>query len=188
MKKNSKKDICNTLVVNFCGGPCSGKSSMAANVFAHLKWQDINCELVQEYAKDLVWEHRHKTFENQIYMFGKQHHRIYRVVGQVDVIVTDSPILLTPIYDLEKRNTLKNLVLEEFNKVHNLNIFLKRKKKYQPKGRNQNEEQAKEKDLEIKTFLEENKIRYSEIDGTMKSVDSIINTITTTLKAINEDK
>ena len=178
----------NTLVVNLLGGPGSGKSTTAANVFAHLKWQDINCELVPEYAKDLVWEHRHKTFENQIYMFGKQHHRIYRVVGQVDVIVTDSPILLTPIYDLERRQTLKNLVLEEFNKVHNFNIFLTRKKKYQPKGRNQNEEQAKEKDREIKTFLEENGIPYVQIDGTNESVDVIVKTITTTLKAIHEGK
>ncbi len=177
-----------TLVVNLLGGPGSGKSTTAANVFAHLKWQDINCELVPEYAKDLVWEHRHKTFENQIYMFGKQHHRIYRVVGQVDVIVTDSPILLTPIYDLERRETLKNLVLEEFNKVHNFNIFLTRKKKYQPKGRNQNEEQAKEKDREIKSFLEESKIPYVQIDGTNESVDVIVKTIVTTLKAIHESK
>jgi len=170
------------------GGPGSGKSTTAANVFAHLKWQDINCELVNEYAKDLVWEHRHKTFENQIYMFGKQHHRIYRVVGQVDVIVTDSPILLTPIYDLERRESLKQLMLEEFNKVHNFNVFLKRKKKYQPKGRNQNEEQAKEKDREIKTFLEDNKIPYVEIDGTNENVDVIVKTIIITLKAIHEGK
>jgi len=121
-------------------------------------------------------------------MFAKQYHRIYRLMNQVDVVVTDSPILLTPIYDLERRQTLKNLVLEEFNKVHNFNIFLTRKKKYQPKGRNQNEEQAKEKDREIKTFLEENGIPYVQIDGTNESVDVIVNTITTTLKAIHEGK
>jgi len=110
------------------------------------------------------------------------------VVGQVDVIVTDSPILLTPIYDLERRESLKQLMLEEFNKVHNFNVFLKRKKKYQPKGRNQNEEQAKEKDREIKTFLEDNKIPYVEIDGTNENVDVIVKTIITTLKAIHEGK
>ena len=178
----------NTLVVNLLGGPGSGKSTTAAHIFAHLKLIDINCELIGEYAKDLVWEHRHKTFENQIYMFGKQHHKIYRVLGQVDVIVTDSPILLTPIYDLEKRENLKQLMLDEFNKVHNFDILLKRKKKYQPKGRNQNEEQAKEKDLEIKKFLEDNKIPYVEVDGTNESIDTIVKTITMTVKAINESK
>ncbi len=45
-----------TLVVNLLGGPGSGKSTTAADVFARLKWQDINCELVTEFAKDLVWE------------------------------------------------------------------------------------------------------------------------------------
>jgi nicotinamide riboside kinase len=180
--------IHNTLVVNLLGGPGSGKSTTAANVFAHLKWQDVNCEMAAEYAKDLVWEHRHKTFENQIYMFGKQHHRIYRLIGQVDVVITDSPIILTPIYDLDRRETLKKLVLEEFNRVHNFNIFLNRRKKYQPKGRNQNEDQAKEKDREIKSFLEDNGIPYIQIDGANESVDVIVKTITTTLKAINESK
>jgi len=177
-----------TLVVNLFGGPGSGKSTSASHIFANLKWEDIECELVQEYAKDLVWEKRFKTFEDQVYMFGKQHHRVFRLLGQVDVVITDSPLLLTPIYDGEKRETLKKLSFEEFDKNHNFNIFLRRKKKYNPKGRNQDEEGAKEKDRQIKALLEENNVPFIEMDGTNKSVDVIVKTIKDKLKAINEGK
>jgi len=173
-----------TLVVNCLGGPGTGKSTMAASIFSALKWNCINCELVSEFAKDLVWEKRHKTFENQIYIFGKQHHKIYRLVGQVDIIVTDSPILLTPIYDLEKRECLKQLVLNEYHKVSNLNIFLNRKKIYQPIGRNQNEDDAKLKDVEIKNFLKENNIPFFEITCETPSIPVIMALI----KEIYENK
>ena len=36
--------------------PSSGKSTMAANVFSKLKMFGVNCELVTEFAKDLVWD------------------------------------------------------------------------------------------------------------------------------------
>ena len=39
-------------MVNFYAGPGSGKSTMAAAIFSRLKWKDVNCELVTEFAKD----------------------------------------------------------------------------------------------------------------------------------------
>lgn len=162
-----------TLVVNLLGGPGCGKSTVAASIFSELKFYGIDCELAAEYAKDLVWEKRHKTFENQIYLFGKQHHRINRLVGEVDVIITDSPILLTPIYDVHKRKTLEKLVLEEYHKFNNYNIFLKRRKEYNPNGRNENEQEAKKIDNTIKKFLKSNKIPFQELDGTKENVQHI---------------
>lgn len=164
----------NTLVVNLLGGPGCGKSTIAASIFSQLKWDEVNCEYASEYAKDLVWEHRHKTFENQIYIFGKQHHRIYRLAGQVDVIITDSPILLTPIYDGEKRESLKQLMFEEFNKFNNLNIVLTRRKKYNPKGRIHDEQGAKDIDLQIRQFLNENKVPYIEMNGNQAAVKDMV--------------
>jgi len=182
----SKKNI--TLVVNLLGGPGCGKSTMAAGIFAGLKWKGIDCELAAEYAKDLVWEKRFKTFENQVYMFGKQHHRIYRLVGQVDVIVTDSPILLTAIYDSEKRESLRNLMFEEYNKVNNFNILLRRRKVYNPKGRNQTESESKEIDEQIRNLLEENKLPHITVDGCQDAVNDIVRTVEITLRMLHESK
>jgi AAA domain len=166
-----------TLVVNFLGGPGCGKSSMAASVFAQLKWKGVESEIVIEFAKELVWGHSQKTLENQIHVFGEQHHRVHRLLGNVDVILTDSPIILSPIYDVEKRETFKQLVLEEFNRNHNLNIFINRKKKYNPKGRNQDEEGARKVDEMVKTFMNENLLSYLDFDGVPESVPLIVETI-----------
>ena len=66
------------LVVNLFGGPGCGKSTVAALLFGKLKQHGVNCEMALEYAKDKVWEESFKTLEDQIYIFGKQLHKIWR--------------------------------------------------------------------------------------------------------------
>lgn len=89
----------NTLVVNLIAAPSSGKSTLMADIFAKLKWMNIDCELVTEFAKDLVWEERTETFKDELYIFAKQNHRLFRVNGKVDVIITDRPLILTILYN-----------------------------------------------------------------------------------------
>ena len=79
----------------------------------------------------------------------------------MSVVITDSPLLLTPIYDAEKRPTLKKLVLEEHNKMWTYNVFLKRKKAFNPKGRNRNEEQSKDLDYSVADMLLKTKVYFS---------------------------
>ena len=55
-----------TLVINLCGGPGTGKSTLSANLFAKLKMAGVDVELAPEYVKDLVWEESFKKIENQI--------------------------------------------------------------------------------------------------------------------------
>ena len=43
-----------TIVINLIGGPCSGKSTVAAELFARLKKMGIKTELVSEYIKDRI--------------------------------------------------------------------------------------------------------------------------------------
>ena len=58
---------------------------MAANIFAELKWMGIDCELVSEFAKELVWEKRNETFKDELYIFAKQNHRLWQVLQQSSV-------------------------------------------------------------------------------------------------------
>ena len=83
------------IVLNFFGGPGTGKSTGAAYVFALLKMAGVNAELVTEAAKDLTWEEAFKNLRDQPYVFGKQAHRLFRCADMVDIIVTDSPIFLS---------------------------------------------------------------------------------------------
>ena len=160
----------NTQIINLFGGPGTGKSTIAALVFGELKKKGYEIELVTEYAKD-------KTLENQIYVFGKQLHRIWRVKNKVNFIITDSPILLSIIYDKEKNDNLKRLVLDVHNNFNNINILIKRDTIYNPNGRFQNEIEAKLIDKQIMNLLKNNSIDFHEINIT-NAVEEIINIIT----------
>lgn len=149
-----------TAVINLFGGPGTGKSTSTAQVFSELKSRGVNCEMALEYAKDKVWEESYRTLENQIYVFGHQHHRIHRLLGKVDAIVTDCPLLLSLYYGKGHGETFKRLVLEEHHKLNNVNVFLVRKKVFNPAGRLQNEEEAKEIDVALKQILVDNQIEH----------------------------
>lgn len=167
-------DAKKTLVVNLFAGPGAGKSTTAAGVFFELKSRGVNCELAAEYAKDLCWEERHKTFQDQIYIFGKQYHRIHRLLGQVQCVITDSPILLTPVYDGEKRASLETLVVEEHKKMWTYNAFLKRKKVFNPKGRNHSLNESQALDCLIADMLYKHGIAYETFEGTPEGKDAIV--------------
>ena len=150
-----------TLVVNLLGGPGIGKSTLAAEIFVNLKKKGVECEYITEYAKDKTWENSQSTLSNQIYVFGKQHHKMFRVNDKVDVMICDSALLFSIVYgNLNPSDTFYKLVIEEFNKFKNINFYLDRVTKYDPIGRNQTEEEAKKIDIVIKDILEYNNIDY----------------------------
>lgn len=165
------------LVINLFGGPGCGKSTIAALLFGKLKQNGINCEMALEYAKDKVWEESLKTLDDQIYVFGKQLHKIWRLNDKVDVIITDSPLLFSIIYDKENNIDLKNLVISTFNRFNNFNCLIRRQTEYQQEGRYQNETEAKEIDNLIVNLLEENDIMYNLYDDINTNVDKIFNDV-----------
>lgn len=169
------------LVVNFFGGPGAGKSTMAAHVFAELKWYtgrpdtpDIKVELVTEYAKDKVWEDSLHTLDNQPYVFGKQLHRLSRVANKVDIVITDSPIILSLLYSNEGPK-FANFVVDKFDSFFNYNVLLRRKKVYIKAGRYQEEEDARKLDAQTTRLLLENNIQiHSVYDGVRENVPEIV--------------
>lgn len=165
-----------SIIVSLFGAPGVGKSTLAAYVFAKLKMMGINCELVTEFAKDKVWEKNNEALSNQIYIFAKQYYRITRCAGKVDVIITDSPLFLSPFYnkDPDIDEPLKELVAKIVAKYDNLNYFLRRVKKYNPVGRLQTEAESNEYGIHIKTMMKSFGIKFREIDGDLMSADMIV--------------
>lgn len=173
-----------TLIVNFYAGPGTGKSTTCAGVFSKLKLAGINCEMALEYAKEVAWSGDLSKFDNQIYIFAKQYHRIFRLLGKVDVILTDCPILMSLVYSVGKENEmLRQLVISKYKELNNLDIFLKRVKGYNPKGRIQTLAKAKELDGQILHTLDcFSQDLYFTFDGNEKGIDESVKLIKKNLK------
>lgn len=167
-----------TIVINFFGGPGTSKSITAADVYAKIRWAGINAEIALEYAKELVFAKDMGKLQNQVYITGQQLQRLVRLNGQVEVIVCDSPLLLSTFYDKNKSNALRDLCLEQFNKFNNINYFINRKDElFETEGRIHNLEESKKKDRQIKAFLELYDIPYEEIEAGPESCIRIAETI-----------
>lgn len=161
-------------VVNLFGGPGTGKSTNAAGVFYQLKQRCIRAELITEYAKDKVWEKAYDTLSDQLYVFGKQNHKLFRVKDKVDYAVTDSPLLLSRVYGTHMGSTFKELVLEIFKGYDNINIFLTRHKEYDPVGRMQTFKEACGIDERIKTLLTDYNLPFTEVLANYEAVEVIL--------------
>lgn len=169
------------LLVNLYGAPGAGKSTGAAYIFSKLKMLGINAELITEYAKDKVWEEAIEPFKNQVYIFGQQYYKTSKLEGKVDVAVTDSPLLLSIIYNKDKErlgdefnSLVKKVALSYTDRI---DCLIKRTKPYNPIGRLQSEKESDEKFNEIKKLLDATNIDYDIINGTMNDYDKIVDKI-----------
>ncbi len=146
------------LVVNLFGAPGAGKSTGASYVFSQLKMMGVNAELVTEFAKD-----------------------------KVDVVITDSPILLSAFYanDLVLGDEFDKLVTKVFNSYNSINVFINRVKPYNPSGRFQNETESDELSSKLLRFVTEHGVACRHYNGDLNGYDTLINDILCLLKCNN---
>lgn len=173
-----------TLVVNLFGAPGAGKSTAAAYIFALLKMAGINAELVTEFAKDVVWEEAKEPFNNQAYIFGQQYFRMSRCKDKVDVIVTDSPLLLSVIYNRHPDAGFTIHVFNSFNTFENRNYYLNRTHQFDESGRIHSEEESNAIANKIKFLLRNYSVPYIEVDSTEESYRNIANEIIRIIKGV----
>src|SRR5574343_129450 len=167
-----------SLVINLFSGPGVGKSTACAGIFYELKKRHYNVELVTEYAKDIVFENRQDLFTDQLYILAKQHRRILRLCGKVDIIITDSPILQNLAYTPDSYfRSYAPLVCDVFNSFNNVNFLLKRRMEYVQTGRYQSEEEAIKLDSIVEQLLVDNGVSYHLIDNIEHSLPDMIETI-----------
>lgn len=162
------------LVVNLFGVPGAGKSTGAAYIFAELKLLGVNAELITEFAKDKVWENNVEVFKNQAYIFGKQSFRLSRCRDKVDVLVTDSPLLLSAFYNEDPTlgEEFNKVVRNVFDSYDNINFLLDRVKPYNPVGRNQTEEESDALREPMLKMLEG--IDYTVVNGDIGGYQNIV--------------
>lgn len=171
------------ILVNLFGAPGAGKSTGAAYIFSQLKMRGINAELVTEFAKDKVWEESKAVFNNQAYIFGKQYFRISRCADKVDVVITDSPLLLSLIYNNDPvlGEEFNEVVRKVMNNYDCKNYYLSRTKEYNPVGRFQTEEESDAIADEILDLLNKEQLPYTISTGDIAGYDAIVEDILKTL-------
>ena len=168
-----------TKIINLFGGPGSGKSTIAAEVFARMKKLGYAVELVNEVAKDIVHEqHMGYMMAHQDKISAEQNYRQARVCGIYEYVVTDSPILLGIFYTPDGYYpSFQRLVIEKFQSYDNINIYLDRTAEYDPRGRYQDEDGANALSQEILNYLKNEGIPFYWLpanDTTVESVMSIL--------------
>lgn len=161
------------IIVNLFGGPGCGKSTTAAGVYYHLKMLHLNVELSTEFAKELSWEDRDVALDDQPYILGEQHHRLHRLDGKVDAIITDCPLTMGAAYlknnAISYEDAFTKLAIQLFNSMDNFNFFMRRGNgDYSNDGRAQSLQESIEKDKVIEDMLIDNDIPYTVVvsDGT----------------------
>lgn len=167
------------IVVNLIGAPGAGKSTGAAYIFSRLKMAGINAEYISEFAKDKIWGEDFLSLQCQEYVFGKQSMRLFRVKDKVDVVITDSPLILSIVYNKSEilGQSFNQTVLNVFNSYDNIVYFVNRIKPYNPIGRNQTQEESDQIAKDIQNFLNQNNILFQSIDGRKENYDVIVSDV-----------
>ena len=117
-----------------------------------------------------------KILDDQLYVFGKQYHKLFRLNGKVDVIITDSPLLISILYNKTPSEYFDKLVVEQYHTFNNLLFFINRAENYQTEGRLQTKEESEGLDNIIKEILQDNNIQYDEI-ACENAVEHIVNVV-----------
>lgn len=91
-----------TLVVHLIGGPGVGKSTISLGVGYHLKLLTAKhgktVEVVPEVAKEYVWRGQVDALQYQQIMLGRQIEAMMPLLGKVDIMICDGPLVLSCVY------------------------------------------------------------------------------------------
>lgn len=133
-----------TLYVEFIGRPGAGKSTTAFHLFSKLKKAGFRAEFVNEYAKELVYKGHTKELQNQLAVTAEHNYREDVLNGVVNVVVTDSSLLLGNIYNEMLSPEVMEAVIKDVRRDKTyLTVFLtNRTGEYQEYGRTQSREEA----------------------------------------------
>lgn len=176
-----------TKVICLYAGPGSGKSTTAAKIFALLKDQGKSVELVGEYVKQFAWEKRTPIDLDQFYLFAKQAKLEYRLHNKVDYIITDAPVLLTcyyaQVFGTPEQAVLFRSMLLTYLKMCGdkgqdyQHFFLERTKKYDPRGRFQNEAEARKIDEDLRRYMGELGIGATDVVADAGCAEKILQSV-----------
>jgi nicotinamide riboside kinase len=170
------------LKINLYGAPSSGKSTLAGQVFGHLKGQSHHIAFVQEYAKELVYQGMDMTRlseSDRIIILGEQFRREKILENQVEMLITDSPLLLTAYYhrdpNLDEDWSYALDVVKRHLTNNEVHFWLESTDTFEIEGRSHSQEESLKIDNEMKLYLSKSGINFHTIKGNpQERLDSVI--------------
>ncbi|MDW8337497.1 MAG: hypothetical protein RMK34_11115 [Tepidimonas sp.] len=158
-----------TKIINILGGPGCDKSLYSSAVVLKLHLRHKSVELVPEVAKAHVWAGDSEALRYQYGIAQQQYRMLSALDGQVQYLVTEGglPQLLyynekypDNICDVAKTKAQIHAWIKRFEHI---NVFAQRDldKPYVQAGRLQDEQRAREIDLEMRTFYSAEGIKYT---------------------------
>lgn len=157
-------------VLNFIGEPGAGKSTLAAGVFYELKKAHVDCELVTECVKELIYEESNFLLSDELLIFSEKYRRIKRLKS-VELALTDSSLINSYFYDVEG-HVSKEFYKNKAESFDNIYVYVRRNSPYISKGRLQSEMEATIVGKRILDYLED-KV-YLDITTDESSVAKVI--------------
>jgi len=143
--------------INVFGGPGLGKSTIAAKLFSELKIKGYDVEHINEYIK--TWAHQGvlPVSFDQIYVFAKQMHAEDVALRNVKLIVTDCPLMMcctyARYYGFGPYVELTEITKQFDEAFPPLNLLIERSVDYNPAGRYQTFDEAKQVDILLKDVM-----------------------------------
>lgn len=170
--------------INIWGGPSTGKSTVAAGLFSQLKVKGLSVELVPEYIKQWAYEGKQPKSFDRVFLCANQMHSENRLLPYVDLIVSDSPLLLIGAYGggVAYLQSLIDLAKAFEEQYPSLNFFLTRKFEYKKEGRFQEATEVTDLDKLIWQTMKD----HCPADRTYYGVESIEDIGTIVESAIKE--
>lgn len=148
-------------VINFFGAPGAGKSTAALGLAYQMKRCWLRAELVTEVAKDYVWRDSTHMLAHQNLIMAQQDERLSILDGKADVVVSDSPLLLSALYaPREFPASFYPFVFEMFERFDNINFLIDRSHEYTAIGRVQSESESDVVAQILPYFLSDNGVPF----------------------------
>ena len=175
-EKDLDKKTIHSKCIYLCGAPSVGKSTAAHGITFLLKSLGMSVENVSEFAKDKEYENILKLYsKNQAKIIGDQDFRVKRLVGQVDYIISDSPLLIAALHSSNEPK-LSEAAEYLFNKTDNYIIYIQRDKSipYETRGRSESLAEAEEISRKLYNNIVKGGYKFTKVEGSTNAVKAAL--------------
>ncbi|MBR7798677.1 hypothetical protein [Undibacterium fentianense] len=167
-----------TKVINIIGGPGCDKSLFSSAIILNLNLRHKSVEQIPDYGKALVWQKNFDALKNQYQLAQKQYEMLDLLDGQVQYLVTECALMQVLYYNGTYHDNICDIaktrqqILNWYHKHDNINILVERgDKKYVQTGRFQNEDEARQIDIELRDMLIREQIPFESLPPDIAAIN-----------------